>query len=348
MSAKRSGGRRRPGANRRRELRPPFDRYRDHGDGQLRFSRRRPTAGVGVPLRINRADPSRPAFLPHADGQRSAATRCCASLPPRHPHAVRLAPRQPSCRVATRRMRRWQPALVDGGHQSERSAPITSTHTNETDPAVSPDGRAWPTPPTKSTSIWCSFRLMAERAARSWRRRATSFDPAWSPAGDQFAFVTDRSGDSRSGREVATASGSGRSSQPRTSAPPDTDARRPGVFPRRSHAGLPAAGRRAVRSLAVAVDRWHAGSSAPQAPEESASALSGWSRWSPDGEWVACTTTTTGPAVGLRQRFATGTNGSVTLASDRASVLAVDLVAGRQMDRLRDHGRIRSYLAGRR
>ena len=62
--------------------------------------------------------------------------------------------------------------------------------------------------PRKSTSIWPLFSRRAVTQRRALATARNEIDPAWSPDGDQFAFVTDRRGASRSGREAAMASGS--------------------------------------------------------------------------------------------------------------------------------------------
>ena len=71
---------------------------------------------------------------------------------------------------------------------------LTSTHTVETWPAMAPDGRR-----LAYASEEVDFDLVAisEDGHRQQKALATGrneFDPTWSPNGDQFAFVTDRSG----------------------------------------------------------------------------------------------------------------------------------------------------------
>jgi Tol biopolymer transport system component len=71
---------------------------------------------------------------------------------------------------------------------------LTSTHTNETSPTASPDGRR-----IAYSSEEVDFDLVAisEDGRTQSRTLATArneMDPAWSPDGDQFAFVTDRGG----------------------------------------------------------------------------------------------------------------------------------------------------------
>jgi Tol biopolymer transport system component len=71
---------------------------------------------------------------------------------------------------------------------------ITSTHTNETWPAASPNGRQ-----IAYASEEVDFDLIEIGTDGAGQRKALAtarneMDPAWSPAGDQYAFVTDRTG----------------------------------------------------------------------------------------------------------------------------------------------------------
>ena len=71
---------------------------------------------------------------------------------------------------------------------------ITAGHTNETAPAVAPDGARIA---YASEEVDFDLTLITPdgRSRRTMLATARNeFDPAWSPAGDQFAFVTDRSG----------------------------------------------------------------------------------------------------------------------------------------------------------
>ena len=71
---------------------------------------------------------------------------------------------------------------------------ITATHTNETDPAVSPDGQriAYASDEVDFDLVLISPDGQARRAILATARN--EFSPTWSPSGDQYAFVTDRSG----------------------------------------------------------------------------------------------------------------------------------------------------------
>ena len=164
---------------------------------------------------------------------------------------------------------------------------ITAGHTNETAPAVAPGG---PRIAYASEEVDFDLTLIAPdgRTRRTMLATARNeFDPAWSPAGDQFAFVTDRSGSleiwarSRDGvweRPIVTAEDFGRLA--------DRNARLAGVFSRRANAGVSTGRGGHVGCVAVAGqrrrtharDHHHRHVNRPwrDAPT-----------WSPDGEWIA-------------------------------------------------------------
>ncbi|MEZ5291358.1 MAG: protein kinase [Vicinamibacterales bacterium] len=78
--------------------------------------------------------------------------------------------------------------------RSSERREITATHTNESDPAVSPDGRR-----IAYASDEVDFDLVLLSPDGGTRRpllatARNEFSPAWSPSGDRIAFVTDRSG----------------------------------------------------------------------------------------------------------------------------------------------------------
>ena len=78
--------------------------------------------------------------------------------------------------------------------RSDFARPITATHTNETGPAVSPNGQRIA---YASDEVDFDLMLIAEDGKTRRTLLATArneLDPVWSPTGDQFAFVTDRSG----------------------------------------------------------------------------------------------------------------------------------------------------------
>jgi Tol biopolymer transport system component len=93
----------------------------------------------------------------------------------------------PDLRLGGRHL--WVADTVSG-----TASQVTATHTNETDPAVSPSGQV-----VAYASDEVDFDLglitpdgQARRTVLATARN--EFSPAWSPTGDQFAFVTDRSG----------------------------------------------------------------------------------------------------------------------------------------------------------
>ena len=96
--------------------------------------------------------------------------------------------------VALRDASRRQPASMDRRHRSGTARQITAGHTNETAPAVAPAGARIA---YASEEVDFDLTLITPdgRSRRTMLATARNeFDPAWSPAGDQFAFVTDRSG----------------------------------------------------------------------------------------------------------------------------------------------------------
>jgi Tol biopolymer transport system component len=185
-----------PGAEPTRELRPPFDELQTVG-GQLRFS------GDGQlliwmyddPGAIDPAQPGRSSALyviPAGSGAprklRDGLTTSPSLTPfdwmPDNRHIVMA---RPDDHGSNRHL--WLVDTISGNAQQ-----LTATHTNETFPAVTPTGRG-----IAYASDEVDFDLVAiapdGRARRSVLATARNeFDPAWSPAGDQFAFVTDRTG----------------------------------------------------------------------------------------------------------------------------------------------------------
>jgi eukaryotic-like serine/threonine-protein kinase len=93
----------------------------------------------------------------------------------------------PDPRLGTRHL--WVADTVSG-----TSTPLTATHTNESDPAVSPTGQvvAYASDEVDFDLALITTDGQARRTVLATARN--EFSPAWSPSGDQFAFVTDRSG----------------------------------------------------------------------------------------------------------------------------------------------------------
>jgi serine/threonine protein kinase len=178
----------------RKEVRPPFDRLRTAG-GQLRFSADGQllvwTYDVGSED-ANRSSTSEFYVIPRgAEAPRKVLSGLGSSnmlqpfdwLPDNRHVIVALT----DARGASRHL--W---MADT--RSDASQPITATHTNETAPAVSPDGRRIA---YASDEVDFDLMLISPNGATMRTMLATArneYDPTWSAAGDQFAFVTDRSG----------------------------------------------------------------------------------------------------------------------------------------------------------
>jgi Tol biopolymer transport system component len=185
-----------PGAPPQRETRVPFDTLRTGGDGLVRFS------GDGQLLvwiydvdNLDLADPTKSSgfyLVPKGDG---AIQRVLTGLP--------IGPSLPAFD--------WWPdnrriivSLPDpgGGNRhlwladtrSNAARPITWGHTNETVPAVAPISRRIA---YASEEVDFDLTLISADGKTRSPVLATArneVDAVWSPQGDQFAFVTDRSG----------------------------------------------------------------------------------------------------------------------------------------------------------
>jgi Tol biopolymer transport system component len=81
-----------------------------------------------------------------------------------------------------------------GDVDSDRIQPLTVTNSNESSPAVSPDGRrlAFASEATDFDLVLVPLNGSVTRTFLSSTRN--ELDPAWSPTGAQYAFVSDRSG----------------------------------------------------------------------------------------------------------------------------------------------------------
>jgi Tol biopolymer transport system component len=78
--------------------------------------------------------------------------------------------------------------------RTNSARPVTATHTNETFPAVSPDGRriAYASEEVDFDLVLLTSDGRSRRSVLATARN--EMDPVWAPAGDQMAFITDRTG----------------------------------------------------------------------------------------------------------------------------------------------------------
>jgi eukaryotic-like serine/threonine-protein kinase len=185
-----------PGAPPQRETRARFDTLRTGGDGLVRFS------GDGQLLvwiydvdTINIAEPAQSSgfyLVPKGDG---AIQRVLTNLPtgPSVP-AFDWWPDNRQVIVGVPEPGGGNRHLWIADTRSTEARPLTWGHTNETVPSVSPVSRR-----IAYASEEVDFDLTLISADGRLRRTmlATArneLDAVWSPQGDQFAFVTDRSG----------------------------------------------------------------------------------------------------------------------------------------------------------
>ena len=185
-----------PGAEPTLEERAPFDRLRTGGDGLVRFS------ADGQLLvwmydvdTINSADPARPSGFYLVPRDAGPVRQVLTALPrvsavPQFDWLAdnrRVVVALPDVVGALRHL--WIADTISGTtHQ------LTAGHTNETAPAVAPAGGRIA---YASEEVDFDLTLISPdgRSRRTMLATARNeFDPVWSPAGDQFAFVTDRSG----------------------------------------------------------------------------------------------------------------------------------------------------------
>jgi Tol biopolymer transport system component len=172
-----------------RELRPPFDRLRNGGDTALRFS----TDGQLLVWMYNIDTLERPTsfyVVPRGSGAPRQVLPNLGTLTNPTPfswwsdnrHIVLALPD----RIGNAHL--W---LADA--ETGAMTQITHGHTGETEPSVGGGSRI----AYSSQEVDFDLTLISNdgRARRTFLGTTRNeYDPAWSPRGDQFAFVTDRSG----------------------------------------------------------------------------------------------------------------------------------------------------------
>ncbi|HET9703023.1 MAG TPA: protein kinase [Vicinamibacterales bacterium] len=185
-----------PGAPPQRETRAPFDTLRTGGDGLVRFS------GDGQLLvwiydvdTISIADPTQSSgfyLVPKGDG---AIQRVLTSLDPGPSvPAFDWWPDNRQIIVGIPEPGGGNRHLWFADTRSNAARPITWGHTNETVPAVAPISRRIA---YASEEVDFDLNLISPDGRTRSTILATArneLDAVWSPKGDQFAFVTDRSG----------------------------------------------------------------------------------------------------------------------------------------------------------
>ena len=182
------------GAEPTKEVRPPLDGVRAtvgqlafSANGQLllwlnAISERSPVANAASAFYLLPNDNTNPRKI--FEGLTTSPNLPKIGWLPDNRHVV-LA--MPDPRLGNRHL--WVADTISGGHSQ-----LTATHTNETDPAVSPNGQV-----VAYASDEVDFDLALISADGQTRRPVLAsarneFSPVWSPSGDQFAYVTDRSG----------------------------------------------------------------------------------------------------------------------------------------------------------
>ncbi len=184
-----------PGAAPQREMRPPFDRLRTGGDGLIRFSDDNQLLVWMYDVdTIDIADPARASgFYLVPDGSGPVRQILTTLLSATNVPLFDWWDNRKAI-VALRDFVGVNRHLWIADTQTGSARQITAGHTNETAPAVAPGGAR-----IAYASEEVDFDLTVitpdGRSRRTMLATARNeFDPAWSPAGDQFAFVTDRSG----------------------------------------------------------------------------------------------------------------------------------------------------------
>jgi eukaryotic-like serine/threonine-protein kinase len=284
-----------PGSEPTRESRPPLnmaatsDQLAFASDGQLLAWMNAESAGFGTDSSLNLFS-----LFPAGGGAPREIFRGITSAPtvphfgwlPDSRHVVLALP---DPRLGNRHL--WLADTSSGSLQQ-----LTSTHTNETDPVVSPDGLriAYASDEVDFDLVLIAPDGQSRRSILTTARN--EFAPVWSPAGDQFAFVTDRAG----GLEIWLRSRDGQWERPIVTAT-DFGASRTqtlGALAFSPDGGTLAYQRSAGQGFGIWLSPTTGGTPVPLSASSGGTPISNplledpreyqdSPSWSPDGEWVA-------------------------------------------------------------